>query len=256
MTANSPQPTAHGPQPSPLSPQLSACPQRTAHSQQPTAHSPQPTAHEPQPTNAQPLKGWISTFFVRNKGRRFGPYHVRVWKENGKTHKRYIKPNELETIRASCQAHRQMKKEGREITREFNRQTANLNWCYRMCKRADKGTMRPEDIAFSQRIKREGFDISGRPKLRLRPESREPRAGSPRTFMVPFFNKRLLDHFDAAVNAVIDAKRRNEPEEAKWKRWREERGNPPIPRVPLMPPSNPLPEDFLAAIVEDLNEAR
>jgi hypothetical protein len=45
------------------------------------------------------------------RGEYHGPYHYRLWRENGRRRKAYVMPQELEQVRAQCQARRQNRRE-------------------------------------------------------------------------------------------------------------------------------------------------
>jgi hypothetical protein len=61
------------------------------------------------------LKGEISECYVVcgkprcrcRTGERHGPYYYRVWREGDRTCKAYVKPEDLEEVRAACAAYRQ-----------------------------------------------------------------------------------------------------------------------------------------------------
>jgi len=124
------------------------------------------------------LRGWINTFYVTQSGVRRGPYHARVWKVGPKTFKEYIKPADLEKVRAACQAYRERRKRQRARDKELSNLYGNVNYLYRLAKRESKGPLRPEDYEHMRRIDDLGYFIPGRPNLRPR-----------RRFMVPFFSK-------------------------------------------------------------------
>ena len=116
-----------------------------------------------------PKPGWINCFYRYYKGKRLGPYYVRRWKVNGKLHREYIKPDQLEQAKAECQAHR----ERQQRKREGERQGWNAlhNWVFlgRMLTRLDAGKEITRDqAAYILRIEREGILITGRPWCRRR----------------------------------------------------------------------------------------
>jgi hypothetical protein len=58
------------------------------------------------------------------RGIRHGPYYVRRWSENGQRHEEYIRRDQVDDVRAQCEARRQhehqvvaARKEFRELTR-------------------------------------------------------------------------------------------------------------------------------------------
>lgn len=198
------------------------------------------------------LPGWIATYFVRNGSKKFGPYHVRIWKERGKIHKQYIRAKDLAAVRAACEENRRRKQEGREISRNVNATAGNLNWLKRMCKRLDKGPIRDEDWQHMRNIKRHGFAIPSHPSLR-----RQPQAASrkPNKFMVPFFTKTQINRADKAVKQLANELAAKEPSKNKWKRWRaakEIRPPAPKPRVPTLPET--ISEELVTTILANLTE--
>jgi hypothetical protein len=62
-----------------------------------------------------PLKGAICAQYVRcgnprcrcRRGELHGPYHYRLWREGGRVRKAYVKPSELESVRAACAAYQE-----------------------------------------------------------------------------------------------------------------------------------------------------
>jgi len=157
---------------------------------------------QPHTANTAPKRGWVNTFYRYHNGKKLGPYYVRRWKLNGKVHKQYIKPQDVEKVKAECQTHRERKK---AVVGWLNNTIANFNYIDRMIKWADQGKLRPADHAYISRIKREGFKIDGRPPIRKKIVRSfatyngqavvlktvfEP-DGTTKTFMVPFFAKYL-----------------------------------------------------------------
>ena len=45
------------------------------------------------------------------RGRLHGPYFYRFWREGGRLRKQYVKPSELDQVRAQCEARRQFRRE-------------------------------------------------------------------------------------------------------------------------------------------------
>ena len=62
-------------------------------------------SENPLPKN-MPVRGTVCAQYFEHKGRRYGPYWYRFWREGGKLHKRYVRPEELEFVRAQCEAER------------------------------------------------------------------------------------------------------------------------------------------------------
>jgi len=224
--------------------------------------------HQPSTINDQPLRGWVGEYFVRSGTHRFGPYFARYWKENGKTRKQYIKSADLEKVRAACQAYREIRKAGTRIRGEFNTQSGNLKWLHRMNKRLDKGPLRDEDWAFMHVMKRNGFNISGRPLLRQPKATRSSERSridatasyrdpipntqhrTPKGLMVPSVTKRVMNKFQKTVARINDERLSKETTRDKWKRWRSENeSRPPAPVLPIDLPDW-LSEDDLQQMVK------
>src|SRR5690242_18705210 len=123
----------------------------------------QPSALRPQPL----LPGWIEAFYRRHNGKRLGPYHVRKWKANGKVHREYIKPKDLERVRAACQANRDKRKQTIQANKSGFVFKGNWDFMHRIATRAEKGKpITLEEVAHVLRIQREGWDAPDGPKLR------------------------------------------------------------------------------------------
>ena len=123
---------------------------------------------QPSALNPQPLPGYVVTFYQHYKGNKLGPYYARHYIVRGKRKKQYIKKEDLERVRAACQAYREKIKTGKQIARDLRNTLGNINWLYRMSRRLEKRPIRPEDHAFAAMIEKHGISIPGRPKLRNR----------------------------------------------------------------------------------------
>jgi hypothetical protein len=56
------------------------------------------------------------------RGSLHGPYFYRLWREGGRVRKEYVRPADLERVRAQCQARRQARRElagWREVWRQM-----------------------------------------------------------------------------------------------------------------------------------------
>ena len=155
------------------------------------------TATELQPQ--KPLKGCVNTFYRHYKGRRLGPYFVRRWKIGRKVYREYIKPADVERVRAACQAYR-------ESRRGINTFIDNFDFLGKMMNRFDKDkVVSPAMGNYILRLRREGMYISGRPPMRRKITRQlayidgEPMTiktvfeldGTTKVFMVPFFTNRF-----------------------------------------------------------------
>ena len=138
--------------------------------------APLPTTHEPPTTPT--TRGCVNAFYRYYKGRKLGPYFVRRWKVGRRVHKEYIKPENVEKVRAACAEYRETVRAAR---RQANKLIDNFSFLGNMMNRLDRGqTVRPDQAEYIERIAREGPFISGRPLYRPR-----------RRFMVPNFSKLL-----------------------------------------------------------------
>jgi hypothetical protein len=123
-----------------------------------TQTSPQPATE--QPSNQATQKGWVNTYYRYYKGKKLGPYYVRRWKVGNKLHREYVKPADVERVKAECQANR----EGR---RRINRMLDNFNFLGQMLNRYDAGKLvTPAMEDYIRRIHHEGIYITGRPQMR------------------------------------------------------------------------------------------
>jgi hypothetical protein len=74
--------------------------------------------NNPEPIH-KPLPGAVCRQWVRcgnptchcARGQRHGPYYYRFWREGGKLRKQYVRPADLEEVRARCEARRQAKRD-------------------------------------------------------------------------------------------------------------------------------------------------
>lgn len=163
---------------------------------------------QPPTINQQPptLKGWVTTQHQFYNGKKLGPYYFRRWKENGKLHKQYIKPSEVEKVRAQCAAHRAERNYQQSLNKDFRLFRGNWTFYTRIVERCHKRPVTPEQSEFTKRIVDKGFFIPGRPSLR--------RKLPPRAFRAPRVTKRKWKEIQAAfMYAFNDAYARNHPEQ-------------------------------------------
>src|SRR5262249_58383300 len=90
-----------------------------------------------QPSNPATQRGWLNTFYRYHKGKKLGPYFVRRWKVGGKIHRQYIKPEDVEKVRAQCAAHRTEQKRRKEHNKQLNILLDNFNFLGAMMNRYD-----------------------------------------------------------------------------------------------------------------------
>ncbi len=60
------------------------------------------------------VKGSVCEQWRERNGKRYGPYHCLMWRENGRLRKRYLKRGEADAVRASCDERRRTEREHRE----------------------------------------------------------------------------------------------------------------------------------------------
>src|SRR5690349_6276646 len=149
----------------------------------------QPSALSPQPLK----RGWINTYYRYYKGKKLGPYYVRRWKHNGKTHKEYIKPKDLETVRSQCEAYRERRMRQLICAMECKALIDNHKFCHFMMIRCDKNLpIRPEWAAHIERIHQHGPFVPGRPRLRRK-----------RVFMAPCVHKEFANYLKNLGKVVL-----------------------------------------------------
>lgn len=55
----------------------------------------------------------VKQYVVKRGGRRYGPYFVWVYREGGKLRKVYLRPDQVEQVRALCEESRSLRTERR-----------------------------------------------------------------------------------------------------------------------------------------------
>src|SRR5437588_12930137 len=60
------------------------------------------------------VKGTVVQQWRERKGKRYGPYYCLMWCEGGRLRKRYLKRDEMDAVRASCEKRRAIERERRE----------------------------------------------------------------------------------------------------------------------------------------------
>ena len=148
--------------------------------------------------NDPPKRGHVNVFYRYYKGKKLGPYYVRRWKIGRKLFKEYIKPKDVERVKAECKAF----KEGRKAVSVFLDNVEFLGNCLNRYDRGKIVTPAMED--YIRRIWNEGPYITGKPQMR-RKVTREivtvdgeqmikktvfELDGTTKVFMVPF----LINH--------------------------------------------------------------
>lgn len=134
------------------------------------------------------LRGWITTFYIRRGAKSHGPYYARTWRVKGKLKRQYIKPEDLERVRAACQRFRERRKKQIEVSKGYNLIAGNLNFLFRMFKRSQKRNRpRQHEAAHLAGIQTEGLQAPNRPNLRRPYKIRIPKWPNHRTkgFMYP-----------------------------------------------------------------------
>lgn len=60
------------------------------------------------------VKGSVHAQWRERGGKRYGPYYCLMWREGGRLRKRYLKRDEADAVRASCEKRRAIEREHRE----------------------------------------------------------------------------------------------------------------------------------------------
>ena len=169
---------------------------------------------------APPLSGWVNGYFRHYNGKKLGPYYVRRWKVGRRVFKEYIKPKDVERVKAQCLAHRERQLKKKAAGRDIVKFIANYNFIGKMLDRWDKGkVVSPIMEAYLLRIHNEGMHITGRPSLRRKVTRTIIEIGgkkyivktvfefdgTTKAFMVPFFTNHFLDPFEAMLKLANDA---------------------------------------------------
>ena len=98
---------------------------------------------ETDPLLLAPLKGVVCAQYVRcgkrecrcQRGEPHGPYYYRVWREGERVQKVYVKASELESVRAACEAHKEITESLEKLRRERERLTRRMRDSWRATKR-------------------------------------------------------------------------------------------------------------------------
>jgi hypothetical protein len=197
--------------------------------------------------NRKTQRGWVNTYYRNYKGKRLGPYYVRRWKVGNKLHREYIKPADVERVKAECQAHR----EGR---RNITRMLDNFNFLGNMLNRYDAGKVVTAAMEnYIRRLHHEGMYITGRPLMRRKVTRHLAQVGgeemlvttvfeldgTTKVFMVPFRVKYPRPFMGEGVYAAITNDRKSffdRLQESLSNVWAEVHGNPsttaPKPKHP------------------------
>ena len=209
-----------------------------------TYHLPTMTTNPPT-APLQPLRGWVSTFYVKTGSKRFGPYHVRTWKKGRKIYKEYVKPADLEKVKAACQAYKEKRKRQRAKDKELINTFANLNYLVKLSKRQGKVPLRPEDIEHMRNIMRYGYAIPNTPSLR-NPASKQP--SNRKRFMVPFFTNKKIARVQRDLYQIFDNRQPKESPNQKWLRLEKSFEQPPQP-IPQL--TKDLPDWYSDDLLEE-----
>jgi len=154
-----------------------------------------PTTNDRPPTT----KGWVTTSYRNYKGKRLGPYHYRRWKVGSKIHRQYIKPADVERVKAECAAYSEQRRSKREAGRRVNIYLDNFIFQSKMYFRYEKGkTVRPDQEAYIVRLHNEGMYIIGRPLYRPRKLFGDP-------FLSNFVSECLFRRIDPLEAQLLSA---------------------------------------------------
>jgi hypothetical protein len=140
-------------------------------------------------------KGWVTASYRHYKGKKLGPYYFRKWKLGRKTYKQYIKPEDVERVKAACQANRDRRKTLQAGGKKYGAFVDNFRFLGRMNRRFDhhKG-VRKDQAEYIVRLHTEGMYITGRPPYRPR-----------RLFGVPAFSNFFLTCLQRTGNFKLAA---------------------------------------------------
>ena len=90
-----------------------------------------------------PLEGEVCAQFIRcgkagcrcRLGHLHGPYHYRIWREGAIVRKVYVKAGELDSVRAACEAHKNLSQSLRDVKQARLRLTQNILRGWRQAQR-------------------------------------------------------------------------------------------------------------------------
>jgi len=91
----------------------------------------------------RPMAGAVSAQYVTcgkaecrcRTGAKHGPYYYRVWRQGSSIKKEYIRSEDVERVRACCQAHQEILHLITEIRAERRRLSGNIRKSVTRCKR-------------------------------------------------------------------------------------------------------------------------
>jgi len=158
----------------------------------------------PPTINDQPTttKGWVTTSYRNYKGKRLGPYHYRRWKVGSKIHRQYIKPADVERVKAECAEYSEQRRSKRETGRRINVYLDNFIFQSKMYFRYEQGKeVRPDQEAYIVRLHNEGMYIIGRPLYRPRRLFGDPKLSN---FIYECF-ARNIDLLEAQMLSALGA---------------------------------------------------
>nr|CAA9295892.1 hypothetical protein AVDCRST_MAG63-4795 [uncultured Armatimonadetes bacterium] len=110
-----------------------------------------PAAESGGGTEITPMKGVICAQFVRcgnrkcrcHQGEPHGPYYYRVWREAGQVHKEYVKPSDVEGVRAGCDVHKEFTQQLRDLRKDREQLTRRIQSEWRKVTRSRKVRLDP-----------------------------------------------------------------------------------------------------------------
>jgi len=91
--------------------------------------------------NIEPLAGVVCKQWIPRgpHGKQCGPYHYRMWRDNGRLRKQYIKPEDVPAITARCDAYREQQTAERVAIREAAQLRVKLLFEQRAIEGKDNG---------------------------------------------------------------------------------------------------------------------
>jgi hypothetical protein len=69
------------------------------------------------------------------RGQLHGPYHYRFWREGGRLRKAYVRPADLEQVRARCEARRQARRDHQAAWESFRELRTAVREMEKLCKK-------------------------------------------------------------------------------------------------------------------------
>ncbi len=101
------------------------------------------------------LPGAVVPQYRTVNGKRYGPYWTRVWRKGGKVHTAYVKPGELEAVRAACERNRRLRRKVATTLRQVRETRGDFALLMRLLRRMDaqgRVVMSEEELRRAERF--------------------------------------------------------------------------------------------------------